>query len=158
MQFIVRVYSMASSIILRDVVGKTFLTAIKYGHILVLAQVTSLFSVWSNILTVLDFPSSFSSSSALGSGLRLGFLGNLHLEVFTQRLKNESDIDVICTAPSVKFRNRSTLIWHINEKTISEFYHAIFLQHCNSLWWLNNYYVKINNEMRYKYPWRKIKI
>lgn len=43
-------------------------------------------------------------SPAFGSGLRLGFLGQLHLEVFTQRLLTEFDTDVICTLPTVKVR------------------------------------------------------
>jgi len=42
------------------------------------------------------------NSPAFGSGLRLGFLGQLHLEVFTQRLFDEFDTDVICTSPTVK--------------------------------------------------------
>ncbi|KEI37607.1 uncharacterized protein L969DRAFT_96134 [Mixia osmundae IAM 14324] len=39
------------------------------------------------------------SSLALGQGLRLGFLGALHMDVFRQRLEDEYDADVIVTKP-----------------------------------------------------------
>jgi translation elongation factor EF-4 len=38
------------------------------------------------------------------SHFRLGFLGLLHLEVFSQRLENEYDAEVLITTPSVPFR------------------------------------------------------
>ncbi|KLO10549.1 Guf1 protein [Schizopora paradoxa] len=54
------------------------------------------------------------SSSALGQGLRLGFLGTLHMDVFRQRLEDEYDANVIITAPSVPYkivyRDRVTMI------------------------------------------------
>lgn len=43
-------------------------------------------------------------SPALGQGWRLGFLGLLHLEVFSQRLQQEYDADTILTAPSVTYK------------------------------------------------------
>ena len=43
------------------------------------------------------------TSLALGQGWRLGFLGILHMEVFTQRLEQEFDAQVIVTAPSVPY-------------------------------------------------------
>ena len=48
--------------------------------------------------------SQYTSSNALGEGLRLGFLGQLHLEVFSQRLTSEFGTEITCTAPSVSFR------------------------------------------------------
>lgn len=45
-----------------------------------------------------------SFSPALGQGWRLGFLGLLHMEVFTQRLEQEYDADPILTAPSVTYK------------------------------------------------------
>ena len=48
--------------------------------------------------------SSPTTSPAFGSGLRLGFLGQLHLEVFSQRLLDEFDTDVISTSPTVKVK------------------------------------------------------
>ncbi|KZV65916.1 GTP-binding protein lepa [Peniophora sp. CONT] len=44
------------------------------------------------------------SSSALGQGLRLGFLGSLHMDVFRQRLEDEYDANVIITAPTVPYK------------------------------------------------------
>ncbi|XP_055595718.1 translation factor GUF1 homolog, mitochondrial-like [Uranotaenia lowii] len=44
------------------------------------------------------------SSPALGQGWRLGFLGLLHLDVFSQRLQQEYDADPILTAPSVTYK------------------------------------------------------
>ena len=46
------------------------------------------------------------SSAALGVGWRLGFLGVLHMEVFTQRLEDEYDANVVVTPPSVPYRIR----------------------------------------------------
>lgn len=44
------------------------------------------------------------SSPALGQGWRLGFLGLLHLEVFSQRLEQEYKAEPIITAPSVTYK------------------------------------------------------
>ncbi|KAJ7286084.1 GTP-binding protein lepa [Mycena rebaudengoi] len=42
------------------------------------------------------------SSTALGQGCRLGFLGTLHMDVFRQRLEDEHDANIIVTAPTDK--------------------------------------------------------
>lgn len=42
-------------------------------------------------------------STSLGSGLRCGFLGFLHMEVFNQRLKDEFDVEIVMTTPSVPY-------------------------------------------------------
>ncbi|KAF9030838.1 GTP-binding protein lepa, partial [Hymenopellis radicata] len=44
------------------------------------------------------------SSSALGQGCRLGFLGTLHMDVFRQRLEDEYDANIIITAPTVPYK------------------------------------------------------
>lgn len=43
------------------------------------------------------------TSPALGQGWRLGFLGLLHLEVFSQRLEQEYGAEPVLTAPSVTY-------------------------------------------------------
>ena len=42
----------------------------------------------------------------LGAGLRLGFLGLLHMDVFRQRLRDEFGAEVLFTSPTVPYKVR----------------------------------------------------
>ncbi|WP_415315328.1 translation elongation factor 4 [Candidatus Pelagibacter sp. Uisw_137] len=63
------------------------------------------------------------SSSALGLGFRCGFLGLLHLEIITERLEREFDINLLTTTPGVVYKvhmNKGQIIELQNPSSLPE--------------------------------------
>ncbi|MDA7831919.1 translation elongation factor 4 [Candidatus Pelagibacter sp.] len=63
------------------------------------------------------------SSSALGLGFRCGFLGLLHLEIITERLEREFDINLLTTTPGVVYKvhmNKGEIIELQNPTSLPE--------------------------------------
>ena len=74
------------------------------------------------------------TSAALGFGFRCGFLGLLHLEIITERLEREFNLDLITTAPSVIYHI------HMNDGTMIEMHNpadmpdAVKIDHIEEPW------------------------
>ena len=71
------------------------------------------------------------SSSALGLGFRCGFLGLLHLEIITERLEREFDINLITTTPGVVYKvylNNGSVIELQNPSSLPDPTHIKFIE------------------------------
>lgn len=64
------------------------------------------------------------SSGVLGRGFRCGFLGMLHLEIVTERLRREFNIEIVITAPSIAYE-----ITHSDGKVESVYAASRFPEH-----------------------------
>lgn len=61
------------------------------------------------------------ASGTLGRGFRCGFLGMLHLEIITERLRREFSLDLVVTTPSITYNVELK-----NNKTITIYSPALF--------------------------------
>ncbi len=71
------------------------------------------------------------SSSALGLGFRCGFLGLLHLEIISQRLEREFDINLLTTTPGVVYKvhlNNGDIVNLQNPSTLPDPTHIKFIE------------------------------
>ena len=71
------------------------------------------------------------SSSALGLGFRCGFLGLLHLEIITERLEREFDINLLTTTPGVVYKvhlNKGGVIELQNPSSLPDPTHINFIE------------------------------
>jgi len=71
------------------------------------------------------------SSSALGLGFRCGFLGLLHLEIISQRLEREFDINLLTTTPGVVYKvhlNNDKIINLQNPSALPDPTHIKFIE------------------------------
>lgn len=64
------------------------------------------------------------SSGTLGRGFRCGFLGMLHLEIITERLKREFSLELVITLPSITYE-----VTHLNGKTETIYSPSLFPDH-----------------------------
>jgi len=55
------------------------------------------------------------SKESLGRGFRCGFLGTLHAEIISERIKREFDIDLIISSPSVAYMVNDQLIYSASD-------------------------------------------
>ncbi len=81
-----------------------------------------------------SFSYEMETSAALGFGFRCGFLGLLHLEIITERLEREFNLDLITTAPSVIYEiymNDGTMIEMHNPADMPD---PVYIDHIKEPW------------------------
>ena len=73
-------------------------------------------------------------STALGFGLRCGFLGMLHLEIIKERLSREFDLELVVTVPSVAYKVTKTDAEEMTIKSPSELPERTYIDHIDEPW------------------------
>ncbi len=73
-------------------------------------------------------------STALGFGLRCGFLGMLHLEIIKERLSREFNLELVVTVPSVAYQVTKTDNETLTIKSPAELPERTFIDHIDEPW------------------------
>ena len=79
----------------------------------------------------------YETSLALGFGIRCGFLGLLHMDVIRERIVREHNVDLIVTAPSVRYR-----VW-LTDGTTMDVDNPALLPERNRIKAMHEPYVKV---------------
>ncbi|MEZ5925713.1 MAG: translation elongation factor 4 [Hyphomicrobiaceae bacterium] len=81
-----------------------------------------------------SFTYEMETSAALGFGFRCGFLGLLHLEIITERLEREFNLDLITTAPSVIYHVYKNDGTHIEMHNPADMPDQVHIDHMQEPW------------------------
>jgi GTP-binding protein LepA len=81
-----------------------------------------------------SFSYEMETSAALGQGYRCGFLGLLHLEIITERLQREFNVDLITTAPSVIYKVNMTDTTIIDMHNPADMPDVVKIHHIEEPW------------------------
>ena len=74
------------------------------------------------------------SSQALGRGFLCGFLGMLHMEIVSERLRREYGLNLVITTPSVNYKVRTSDKREAEIKTASEFPDPSRIEYVSEPW------------------------